>query len=361
MSSWRRFTKPHREGGMILALVLVLALMLSVSMISFTRRAVIDSLIVRNRDDSQRAAALARGGVRLGIALILSDRLLKGAAENFETTELVATPGNTLDDLWNQTRNFEIVDAEGGSLVIDVQDAGARLNLNAVVPYAGEKTRAEPEAEEFLVELLQKVIDEMPIDPGEKLYDARELARNLIDWMDPDDTRVVGGGEGDYYQSQDPPYNPANRPLMSVEEVGLVEGFDVQLVEALRRYVTVYPIVGGNGINLNTAPPHVLALIYHGVSGEKRLVDADTVGRILRAREAGQVVCTGSTEGSDCVSLSEMDLGEGSIFPEIELPDQSGVFTIRSRAKVGNVERTVVTVVDRSNLLEPQLLFWRTE
>ena len=48
------------QRGVILALVLVLALLLSVSMIGFTRRAVIDTMIVNNRDDAARASALAR-------------------------------------------------------------------------------------------------------------------------------------------------------------------------------------------------------------------------------------------------------------------------------------------------------------
>ena len=29
------------------------------------------------------------------------------------------------------------------------------------------------------MEIFEKIIDEMPIDPGEKLYEPRELARNL--------------------------------------------------------------------------------------------------------------------------------------------------------------------------------------
>jgi general secretion pathway protein K len=350
-----------RDQGMILALVLVLALLLSVSMISFTRRAVVDTMIVRNRDDAARAAALARSGVRLGTALLLEDRAAKQLQAFDDPNVRLATQGNTLDDLWNQVRDFELVDPDGGRLQIEIRDAGSLLNLNAVVPYTGEEAPPDPDAEEFLVELLTKVVDEMPIDPGEKLYEPRDLARNLIDWMDADPIRLVGGREDDYYLAQDPPYTASNGPLLSVEEVGLVEGFDVQLVDALRHYVTVYPLVGGNGINLNTAPPHVLALIYYGVSGDKRLVDKNIVARILRMREQGQVICTTSVPDQECITLSEVDLGEGSIFPPVELPDESMAFTIRARGTVGDIERVVTAVVDRSELTDPQLLFWRME
>lgn len=362
MSAGPRRRRSARERGVILALVLVLALVLSVSMITFTRRAVVDTMIAANRDASAQAAALARGGVRLAIPLLLQDRLGKRLQAFDDPDVIPMTPGNTPDDIWNLTRGLELEDPEGGRLQVDIEDAGSLLNLNAVIPYTGEDAPPDPDAEEFLVEMLTKVIDEMPVDPADKLYDPRDLARNLIDWMDTDDIRIVGGREGDYYQDQDPPYEPANGPLLSVDEIGLVEGFDVQLVEALRRYVTVYPIVEANGINLNTAPPHVLALIYYGVSGgDKRLADADIVSRILKVREQGRAICTGSDPNLDCVTLSEVGLGEGSIFPPVNLPDDSDVFRVRARARVGEIERVVEAVVDRSDLAKPQLLSWRVD
>jgi general secretion pathway protein K len=354
--------RAQRQDGVVLALVLVLALLLSVSMIGFARRAGIDTMIVNNRDDAARALALARGGIRLATALLLDDRFAKDLSALGTELPRPVTPGNTLDDLWNQVQGLELVDPEGGRLKLELHDAGALLNLNAVVPYTGTNEAADLDAEEFLVALLTKIIDEMPVDPGEKLYDEQELARNLIDYMDTDSIRLAGGNEDDYYAGQDPPSAPPNRPLLSVEELGLVEGFDVQLVEALRPYVTVYPIVGATGINLNTAPPHVLGLLYNtGATDESRLVDADVVGQILKIREEGRVVCTQPSPGNECVPLSEVELGDGSIFPPAALPDDSNIFTIEAHATVGDIERTVVAVLDRSDLRNPQLLFWRIQ
>jgi type II secretory pathway component PulK len=330
-------------------------------MVGFTRRAVIDTMIVRNRDHAAQAAALARGGVRLATAFLIEDRLAKNLA-NFSRDDVrPTTPGNTQDDLWNQVGDLLLVDTNGGRLRVKIHDAGARLNLNAVVPYTGDDSPADPDAEEFLMEVFTKIVDEMPIDPGEKLYEPRELARNLIDYMDVDGIRLSGGSEDDYYLAQDPPYTAANRPLLSVDELGLIEGFDVQLVKAIRPYVTVYPLVKANGVNLNTAPAHVLSLVYSGVSGDRRLASEDTIGRILKLRSEGSVVCTGSDPALDCVTLTEVGLGDGSLFPPAELPDESNSFTIEAHATVGQIERTVVAVIDRSELTRPQLLFWRME
>jgi hypothetical protein len=42
-------------------------------------------------------------------------------------------------------------------------------------------------------------------------------------------------------------------------------------VDALRPYVTVYPYAGGGGINPNTAPPYVLALLFFDDEVQLRL------------------------------------------------------------------------------------------
>jgi general secretion pathway protein K len=200
------------------------------------------------------------------------------------------------------------------------------------------------------------VIQEMPGAEQEKSYDPRELAGNLIDWVDADEERWVGGGfEDDAYQTRSPPYRAANRPLRSVDELQLVEGFDGSLLEGLRPYVTVHPWVGGDGINPNTAPPHVLGLLYHGVSGDYRLADAVHVKHLIDVRKTGATWCDETATDERCRSIQE-------IFPhEIYPPPSwtSDVFTVVSRVTVGDVTRTVEAVLDRSQPQEPAVVAWR--
>jgi hypothetical protein len=104
----------------------------------------------------------------------------------------------------------------------------------------------------------------------------------------------------------------------------------------------------------------VLALIYSGSTGDMRLADEDTVREIMKARDQDYIVC-GSKEGADnCTSLSDVGLGEGSIYPTAQLPMVSYVFSVTSRASVDDVSRTVEAVIDVSNKTEPRLLSWRT-
>jgi general secretion pathway protein K len=340
--------------GLVLVIVLVFALLLSGSLVTFVRRATVDAMIVRNRDHAAAAEALARGGVRLGVALLLEDALRQKAA----STASGAAPGETLDDLWARVSAFELPAPGDARLRLRIEDAGARLNLNAVLAGAGESGLA-PEAVAFLTAVLEKVIAELPLAPGEKTYDPRALAENLIDWIDADEVSLRGGAEDAEYQRRSPPYRAANRPLLSLDELRMVEGFDGRLVEALRPYATVYPYHGGSGVNLNTAPPHVLALVYHGLGEDRRLASEDTVRNVLRERAEGRILCEATEADGRCTFRAEVV--EGEIFPPLPGPVyETDVFTIAAEATVGELRRTVEAVIDRSDPTQPLVLSWRT-
>jgi type II secretory pathway component PulK len=341
---------------------------------------VLDTVITRNRDAAAQAEALARGGVRLATGLIVHDSAVADAQTPGPEEEAV-TEGEekeAAEEPWAQIRNYELITEDGSILRITIKASGSLLNLNALAQrtYSNEQGQSatmgpDPgEAEKFLVAVFEKIIDEMPIPSGEKLYDPQELAENLIDYLDEDEVpRGIAptDDEDEYYQSQDPPYRAANRPLLSVEELGMIEGFDVQLMEALRPYVTVFPLYPENnrrGINLNTAPPHVLALVYYGNIDDQRLADEDLVRSILAPRSEGDLICTQAADDPDrCRTLQDIDsdLALGHIFPERALPSDSTFFTVSSEATVGEIRRTVVAALDRSDPAYPQLLSWRMQ
>jgi general secretion pathway protein K len=328
---------------MVLLAVLFFVLLASAGVATFLSRAVVDGMAASNRDAAARAEALARGGVRLAIAALLQD-LLQEKEEAFEA--------DTAEDLWARLGGQPIPLEDGGLLQIKVEDAGSRLSLNALFSKGAAR---DEKSEIFLGELLTKVIEEIPVRPEQKLYDVQELARNLIDWVDVDSVRVSGGEEDDYYQSQDPPYRSANRPLLSVEELLLIEGFDVQLVNALRPYVDVLPIANADGVNPNTAPSWVLALLYHGQPGAERLANEDTVRRILDIREQNGILCADEANNPACSPLREVV--EGEVYPPLSY--HADVFRVTAEARYGEVRRTVEAVVDRSDAAAPAVLAWK--
>jgi len=336
--------RSSRQQGVVLLVVLFFALLLTSSIATFTRRAVIDASVARNRDAAARAETLARSGIRLGKTILLMDRIQEEATQQSVDSH---------QDAWAELSNVEIPCGDGATLNIQIEDSGMLFNLNSIFDYA-EGGAPYAETEPFLYALLEKVIDEMKIPPGEKFYDISELAEALMDWVDTDGVRLKGGLEDTYYQLQDPPYWAANGPLMSVDDLFLIEGFDHKLVEALRPYVTVEPFAGGGGINLNTAPAHVLSLIFSNDGIDDRLASKDQVKRILEVREKGKLVCGESLSLADCTPIS-------SIVPNAIFPPPTyaaSVFTITANAQVGEVRRSIEAVVNR-NVDPPLMLSWR--
>lgn len=350
--------RPGRERGVVLLVVLFFALLLASAVATFVTRSTVDAAVSRNREDAARAEALARGGIELAKALLVEDRLQEASG--------AALPIDGSSDVW--ARGLDVPLEDGSELRVRIADTGARLNLNALFAKdeSGELV-ARKESEPFLVALLKKAIEEIPRPPGQKQqYDAAVLAANLIDFVDSDDVRVQGGSEDAHYAELDPPVvagHDKDRPLLSVQDLRLVEGFDADLVAALLPYVSVYPFAPGGcgregvgcGINLNTAPPHVLSLLYYNDGVELRLAPEDLVRRILQIRGEGGSICPAAKQDPGCTPIG--DLVTNDIFPP---PTFSAVvFVADAEARVRGLRRTIEAVLDRSQGAQVRLLSWQ--
>ena len=354
----------RRRSGIVLVVVLFFALLLATTVATFARIALIDHMVIKNRDSRARAEALARGGVRLATALLLEDKLGqasggKPAAGASGVGPAAATAEGKpaldhRDELWARVSGVPIAFEDGSTLRIEIEDVAAKLNLNAVVVF-DDAGAVDPKSTELLTRLFDKVITEITGRNEARLYDPAELAANLIDYIDEDSLRQTGGEEDDTYQKRDPPARAANRPLLSVDELRRVEGFDARLVDALRPYVTVYPYAGGGGINPNTAPPHVLSLLFFDDEVQLRLADEDTVRSILKIRKEGGFVCGEGQSAEGCTPIRS--IVTNAIFPEPSFT--SNVFVVTAQAQVGDVARRVEAVLDRKVGARPQLLSWR--
>jgi len=320
----------------------LLFVLLSVSgLATFLGVATLDRSSVYNRDLSARCEALARGGLRLATVLLLQDRL-------DETRDGLRVESD--QDLWQRATPV-VWETQEGTVQIRIEDAGARLDLNALFVDGAPRDSA---TEALLVALLDKVVHAMPERAGRQPYDSEKLARALMDYVDADDVSQTGSSEDEPYQRRSPGSGAANRPLLSVDELGLVAGFDRPLVEALRPYVGVYPLAGGNGINPNTAPPWVLALLFHGTGGDFRLADEETVRHILDLRENGAILCADEAENPACTPLR--DAVDGEVYPPPTF--SSDFFRVSVEARSGSVRRTLEAVVDRSDPKQVAVLSW---
>jgi|GEM_PF-222060 len=160
---------------------------------------------------------------------------------------------------------------------------------------AGLQPQLTPAQLQF-VRLLRSLPLDTPLDESQ----AQELTEAITDWIDGDDEVTgMGGAESQFYSHEDPPGRPANRDLVSPSELMWVKGMTPEIYRALAPLVTVWPSVNGDtttsgsttngstaqdegGININTAPPGVLACL--GDDKDTHPLEENEIAAIVKER-----------------------------------------------------------------------------
>ena len=137
---------------------------------------------------------------------------------------------------------------ENGSISGYIVDAQSRINVNNIagVPATPAPTRAA----------LQRLFASLALPPS--------LLNAIADWVDADD-RVSdpGGAEDAWYLSQPRPGLAANAPVRRVSELLAVRGADPPSLARLFPFVSALDAPAS--VNVNTAPPEVLAAVVAGL------------------------------------------------------------------------------------------------
>jgi type II secretory pathway component PulK len=345
----------RREGeeGIVLLLVMVLVVVAISTAYAMAKTSLIEVLSSRQQSQYARADLLARSGVNLATRL-LQDDLLEG-------TDITKSVESDLDG-WAVVSHEDIELPGSAVLRVRVHDAGNKIDFNALVD--GEGKRIGDSSKNFLKAFFTHLRDSVPEFKGSgKLEDPDidELSDALLDWIDKDDETRLGTPEHEYYvEIKKAKSTPLNRPVFSLDELADVPGMTPLLLEALKAYFTPYPMFpgnGGGGVNLNTAPAHVLSLIYHGVGDDFRLVDQRDVFEVLKARKDGRVFCPAAGQDPCTDFFQTLGIAAGEqIFPAPTYT--SRVFSIDVEAAVGETRACVHSVVDRGTGAEMKTLFY---
>ncbi len=182
--------------------------------------------------DHVQAQTLIQAGVDWARAVLSDDRRL-GDIDH-------------LDEPW--ALRLPPMSVETGELAGYIEDQQGRFNLNNVVK--GGKVN--------VVQLghFQRLLSLLGLPAA--------LAGTLADWIDADsEPQPQGGAEDAVYLALQPPYLAANRPLVDPSELALVQGFDDNVRARLRPFVSALPVF--TAVNVNTAPPEVIAAVIEGL------------------------------------------------------------------------------------------------
>ena len=108
---------------------------------------------------------------------------------------------------WADPIGYSGIDlGDGIEVRITFTDESAKLPLNTL-----------DESSLFLL------FDEIGIPPEDNLL----LTNSLLDWIDEDDETRIDGAETDEYGFREIPHRAANRPMRNLDELSVVEGFDI--------------------------------------------------------------------------------------------------------------------------------------
>lgn len=209
----------------VVALAAVAATAILVSQNTWSRRAELGT-------DRAQAVLLAQAGSDWARALLSDDRRTSNVDHLGEPWALRLPP----------------VPFENGELAGYIEDQQGAFNVNNLVT-DGKINLAQLARFERLLSILG-----LPAD----------LADALVDWIDADSqAQPQHGAEDEYYLAQSTPYRAANQPLIDLDEMALVRGFDTAVRARLAPFIAALP--GATAINVNTAPAEVLAALVEGL------------------------------------------------------------------------------------------------
>lgn len=278
----RRPSFRRRDGGFFLVIVLIVIVVATMAVYSFTE------LMIAYDESAYLAGDLVQARVNVEsaadtIRLVLSQprnaRLEMGGVYNNPQLFQAITVSSGADGA--TPSNFTVLAPgldETGRLAgirYGLQDESARLNVNALivleensdglmaVSSLGAGGGDELMTDNLAVAMLMAL-------PGM----TEETADAILDWIDADDEPRPFGAESEYYSGLPTPYEPANGPLQSVEELLLVRGVTPELlfgVDANRNGVLDADEQQRYGVSIET--PGVLGwaayLTVHGAEANK--------------------------------------------------------------------------------------------
>jgi general secretion pathway protein K len=222
-----------KQSGVALVTVLLIVAMATTVMAFMAQQQAFWQREMINGRDRAQAAYIAQAGVDWARAVLADDK----ANNSYDTPR----------EMW--AMRLPAIPVEGGEIQGVLEDQQGLFNLNNLVVNG---TTSALDVAHF-----QRLLAALGLP--------QELAYSLADWMDRDNTPASSGGAEDgYYLNQSKPYRAANLPLFELSELLWVRGFDAQIIQRLKGYVSVLP--QRTQINVNFATAEVLSAVVDGLT-----------------------------------------------------------------------------------------------
>ena len=291
----------QRGAALIVALLAVaLATLLATRLLENTDATI---SFVEGRNWHAQAVELTRGGVDYARVILAEDSRRSAIDHGGEA--------------W--ARPLPPVEAEGGRISGRIEDLQGRWNLNNLIGYSGK-------------------LDPLALACYRRLLQALDIDVRLADSLA---AQLLPGSPG---AAGDAAATIKARPLSDISGVLAAAGYGRGILEKLRPFVTVLP--GVQPVNINTAPPLVIAALFPGMP----LADAQ---RIVKRREQlpfrDQAEFRGELSSNLNADANNATFGVSSQF-----------FLVRANAMVGRAVVRQQALVQRQSTGNWPVVLWRT-
>ncbi|PQO25433.1 general secretion pathway protein GspK [Blastopirellula marina] len=217
MSTSRQTFRSKR--GAVLFVVLVVVMMITLSAYAYTELMFIENKATHLTGRQIQARNVAESGIAmLNVFLEQEQELIDEQGGIYDNPDIMRGILVYPDDTAESRGRFSVLapalNADGSieGIRFGLEDESSRVNLNALLML---ESQTEGSGRTLLMAL-----------PGMN----EEIADCILDYIDEDDEPRELGAEFDYYNTLDPPYNPKNAPLETVEELLLVRGVTPELL-----------------------------------------------------------------------------------------------------------------------------------
>ena len=239
-----------------------------------------------------------------------------------------------------------------------MMDEQSKFNINTVV---------DGTSRQQFVELLKQIITE----GGQSK--AEDLANALADWIDEDDSKLLGGLESDDYA--DLGYAPQNKPLSVIEELLLVKDFSPEILygkdknndgvidfteKGIIEYITIY---GDGTVNINTTTQEVLQSLINAEASGYDTLASEIFQRVNRKgidNELGSSDDKAVTGLNEIVNLFSDDINKQGVINNLGqyITFFSDTFRIKSTGVVHNTSQDVEAVLELQQGIPPNFVYW---
>jgi len=146
-------------------------------------------------------------------------------------------------------------------------DGSEKKNPSNQSEEEASSSETRPEEQDFLNYLTQAIATriEDKKDQDDQFYEKAKLwpepqalAEAVQAWVDPEANLIDGTNQDSIYSKEEPPYTPKNGPMWDLSELGMLAGWDEDIIQLLSPHFTVQ---ASTGWNVNKVSPKTLQML----------------------------------------------------------------------------------------------------